>query len=396
MAIPSLAMIPSGYKDGKVYSVLPANGDGDFDFSRGSNATRVNKDGLIETVTGDAPRLDYTDSSCPSLLLEPQSTNLVTYSEDFSQWAGVYTSVNVNNSTSPDGNINAVKLTDTSDASTHRVQVGNTTSSSGSFCYSIFLKKGTLTTVSLSVYSGASAADSKFDLNNGTIVSTTNGTAEIQEYGNDWYRCIVKGTLASTSTTIYIYLKEKASYSGSGQFLYSWGAQLEEKSYATSYIPTNGTISTRLSELNTFERTDLVSKNLVGGTEMTWFLDAYIFNKFGTSVSPKIENTSNGNVFIGLNVNNDTSLSIRHKDGTSAANTSSVGFTNGQRMKVAVKIIGTSATAFINGVDVGDFTTASITSFDKFESTNGNPYNINDLRFYNTALTDQELIALTS
>ena len=50
MATPSLAMIPSGYKDGKVYSVLPTDGDGDFDFSRGSNATRVNKDGLIETM----------------------------------------------------------------------------------------------------------------------------------------------------------------------------------------------------------------------------------------------------------------------------------------------------------------------------------------------------------
>ena len=78
MAIPSLAMIPSGYKDGKVYSVLPSNGDGDFTFSRGSNATRVNKDGLIETITGDTPRLDYSDGSCPSLLLEPQSTNLIT------------------------------------------------------------------------------------------------------------------------------------------------------------------------------------------------------------------------------------------------------------------------------------------------------------------------------
>ena len=88
MAIPSLAMIPSGYKDGKVYSVLPSNGDGDFTFSRGSNATRVNKDGLIETITGDTPRLDYSDSSCPSLLLEPQSTNLIPYSEDFSNALG--------------------------------------------------------------------------------------------------------------------------------------------------------------------------------------------------------------------------------------------------------------------------------------------------------------------
>ena len=48
----SLVMIPSGYKDGTLYSVKPTNGDGDFTFSRGSNlsATRVNSEGLIERV----------------------------------------------------------------------------------------------------------------------------------------------------------------------------------------------------------------------------------------------------------------------------------------------------------------------------------------------------------
>jgi len=45
-----VAMIPSGYKEDKLYSVLPNDGDGDFDFSRGTSATRVNSQGLIETV----------------------------------------------------------------------------------------------------------------------------------------------------------------------------------------------------------------------------------------------------------------------------------------------------------------------------------------------------------
>jgi hypothetical protein len=46
----SLIQIPSGYKDGTLYSAKPTNGDGDFTFSRGSNlaATRVNSEGLIE------------------------------------------------------------------------------------------------------------------------------------------------------------------------------------------------------------------------------------------------------------------------------------------------------------------------------------------------------------
>ena len=50
MATPSLAMVPSGYKDGTLYNVLPNNATGDFDVTRGSLATRVNKNGLIEPV----------------------------------------------------------------------------------------------------------------------------------------------------------------------------------------------------------------------------------------------------------------------------------------------------------------------------------------------------------
>jgi len=61
----SLAMIPSAYKDGKLYSIRPTDGDGDFTFSRGSNlaATRVDVNGLIEKGR----------------------ENLLTYSNDFSQ-----------------------------------------------------------------------------------------------------------------------------------------------------------------------------------------------------------------------------------------------------------------------------------------------------------------------
>ena len=83
MAIPKLAMIPSGYKANKVYSVLPTDGSGDLDFARTTKATRVNQNGLIEEVAIGIPRLDYTDGGCPSLLLEPSSTNLITESEAF-------------------------------------------------------------------------------------------------------------------------------------------------------------------------------------------------------------------------------------------------------------------------------------------------------------------------
>ena len=50
MDIPSLFMIPSAVSSGKVHSVFPNSTDADFDFNRDSSATRVNSQGLIETV----------------------------------------------------------------------------------------------------------------------------------------------------------------------------------------------------------------------------------------------------------------------------------------------------------------------------------------------------------
>ena len=79
----SLLTIPTAYKQGKLYSVKPDDGSGDFTFTRSTSATRVNEAGLIESVGVDVPRIDYS-SGTPSLLLEPQRTNLVAQSEDFS------------------------------------------------------------------------------------------------------------------------------------------------------------------------------------------------------------------------------------------------------------------------------------------------------------------------
>lgn len=69
--------VPSGYKAGTAYGVLPNVANADFAFVRGSAATRVNADGLLESEATNVPRLDYTDGSCPTLLTEPASTNLL-------------------------------------------------------------------------------------------------------------------------------------------------------------------------------------------------------------------------------------------------------------------------------------------------------------------------------
>jgi hypothetical protein len=75
MATPSLLMIPSAFKSGVLASVLPSDGTGDFTVSRPSIATRINKEGVRETVAANIARIDYSDVGCPVLLTEPQSTN---------------------------------------------------------------------------------------------------------------------------------------------------------------------------------------------------------------------------------------------------------------------------------------------------------------------------------
>ncbi|MDB4486508.1 hypothetical protein N9014_00180 [bacterium] len=69
--------VPSGYMAETAYGVLPNAANADFAFVRGSAATRVNADGLLESEATNVPRLDYTDGSCPTLLTEPASTNLL-------------------------------------------------------------------------------------------------------------------------------------------------------------------------------------------------------------------------------------------------------------------------------------------------------------------------------
>ena len=77
----SLVVTPNGTKASKLYSVKPTDGSGDMTVVRATTATRVNSSGLIESSAINVPRLDYTGSTCPSILVEPQRTNILLNSE---------------------------------------------------------------------------------------------------------------------------------------------------------------------------------------------------------------------------------------------------------------------------------------------------------------------------
>jgi hypothetical protein len=194
----SLIVTPNGYKEGKLFSVIPSDGSGDLSVTRATTATRVNSAGLVELVP----------------------YNLVTYSQDFSNaaWTKVNATITANSTTAPDGTLTANKF-ESNGAGVPQLSQ----SISGTNTISIYAKAGNIS--NFRMWIGSEVA---FDLSNGTVIS---GTATIEDAGNGWYRCIISSTNAGAFNPYFV-------ASASGQFVYVWGAQVVEGSTAKDYQKT--------------------------------------------------------------------------------------------------------------------------------------------------------------
>ena len=138
-----------GYKAGSLYGWTPSSGSlVDFSVTRaGATATRVNSSGLIESVSANVPRWDWAEGgSCPSLLVEPQRTNLALRSEELDN--GVYALVNAtitaDSTTSPDGTTTADTLTDDATTGQHRITQEIAVTSGTEYTFSVFVKNNNI------------------------------------------------------------------------------------------------------------------------------------------------------------------------------------------------------------------------------------------------------------
>jgi len=221
------------------------------------------------------PRLDYSNGTCPSLLVEPQRTNLVTYSEQLDNvaWTKTAVTITANNTTAPNGILTADKVIPTNINAFHNIY-NLATALTGNYSFSVYAKKGGLNFVNLQDQFGG-VFNTCFDLVNGTFTSYF-GTATMKAVGNDWFLCSVIGNgLAATVIPSIIPSNSLSSFpifvGNNVDGIFIWGAQLEAGSYPTSYIPTTSASVTR--------NADVVSKtgisSLIGQTEGTCFVDFY-------------------------------------------------------------------------------------------------------------------------
>jgi hypothetical protein len=236
-------------------------------FTRASGGSYVGADGLIKYAGVNEARFDHNPSTGESLglLVEEARTNLVIYSEDFSTgWGYIRLSYSENQITSPDGNVTADKLIeDTTENTTHRVQSTSITFTSGTtYTHSVFAKSGERSYLAVELHFqnsgnvwGESSPRAWFDLATGTIGDENNCTATITNFGNGWYRCSITQTASSTGVNSPGYKLATGTtsgdevYTGNGTSgIFVWGAQVEQGSFPTSYIPTVASTVTRSAD----------------------------------------------------------------------------------------------------------------------------------------------------
>ena len=228
-----------------------------IDFERFSVGTYVGNDGLIKTAVDHEPRFDHDPVTGESLglLVEESRANLLVRSEDISTtWTSFENTVGVNTATAPDGQTTADILIPNNGSNPSGVTqiVPGGLPDSTVYTFSAFIKFAGLTNVNLQFYNKANTFHGSKTLNAQTgqlSGSEFNGTTSVIAYPNGWYRLILAGVSSGTGATAPNARIVCSSTGDGAAGVYVWGAQLEEGSFPTSYIPTEGSTVTRAADV---------------------------------------------------------------------------------------------------------------------------------------------------
>ena len=393
----SLIYYPSGYKASKAYSLKPTDGSADLTFTRASSATRVNESGLIESVATGVPRIDYTGGGCGKLLLEPQRTNSILYSQeiDNAYWTKVNLAVSANviSSLDPSGLNTAELITATSGVSQSEVSRSVTTINATPYVFSFFGKKGSGATDlnSFRVLGSGTLNTVTINWDTGAITQSGSGATSVN-MGNGWYRIIIPFTANSTSTVLQLVSFQVYPLNVSSL---RWGIQLEQGSYPTSYIPTLGTAVTRVADKSS---TTGVS-SLIGQTEGTIYLEGIAANINADLVGVN-RSTSNAIFITKSNLNAFRCYVYAGGVNLTFADLSA----NTDFFKLAITYKSGNSYLYINGVKIGATNTSTFTfsaPLNILELAGNyfvgvNEQKIQGLMIFQTAKSEAEVAALTT
>jgi hypothetical protein len=364
---------------------------------------------LVSTATG-APVLAVQDffwlndvSGELTPIHTASRTNLVVDSEELNSTSNVTSS----NTTSPDGTLSGLKLNETTSNSQHYGTSYEASVVSGTiYTISFYIKKGTHDLVK--VYTQSSRIAAQINITFSTESTGTSGSDVVsgsnfmEDAGNGWYRVGFSATANSTgSVSIYLPPKDLATYVGDvSQYTEYWGAQIEVGSYATSYIPTDGTTVTRVQDL--YEKTGI--SDLINSEEGVLFVEAA--TTYDSSQSRRIT-LSDGTTYNRVSLEFDDSVENKIKAFITLNGASEVLEYTASDLsifnKIAIKWKANDFSIWLNGSAVVTETAEPRvpTGLTELVFDGGNTLNpfygkVKHLQIYKTALTDPELVTLTT
>ena len=240
--------------------------------TRAGTATYTDASGNIQTASPNTVRIDHVDG-VPMMLIEPAATNLAESSEDFSGVGWNYSSdaleTESNSILSPMGVQTADKISKTTTRVYAYAFRNQTVTSGQAYTWSVFMKKGTHDLGFLSLSEGDTIYKAFYDLTDGTSgMITGSTTTSIEDVGNGWFRCSLRGVSSTSDVSVRFGFGMSYSTSsenwpsasqGDGLYVYIWGAQLEQGTVATSFIPTSGSAVTRAADNLVIDGTDFTN-----------------------------------------------------------------------------------------------------------------------------------------
>ena len=325
---------------------------------------------LKSVATAGQPRFEYDPSTdgqsagtSLGILVEGQSTNLITYSNNFSAWSGFQVTAEAGAAVGPDGQSCYVMREDSTAASNHYLSLGASgQSTSTTYTMSVYAKKVASSNqtrhLRLRVNGLGGQASVEYDLGNGTVNRTYGSSLNsqsISSIGNGWYRLVMTYTNGSGSVASGMIITGSPdttanlpSYDGDGFSAFAlFGAQVEEGSFASSLVSTSGSAATRASESLSMTDSSLFDNG--GGTLYAEasqnVLDTYngVFAVSDGTGANTIEILGNSSSFRGQVVN------------ANSTNASFIGgtITVGQFNKHALTFSSSEASYYVNGSEIG-------------------------------------------
>lgn len=383
----SIVLTPTAYDTSEVLCVKPSDGSGDFDFSRATEATRINSLGLVETIGVNLPRINY-ESGCGSWLFEMQSTNLVNNSSQ-----GEYGNSPASEilATAPDGSNDAVRPVPNSFSDRYQYTIGGGSYATDSkLTYSWYRKR--ISTPVNDTYVG--------DLHIQQLINCTQVgvTTEIASNinGYDRFSATFNITDGSLSSILRFYFGAIIG-NGNSSVAY-WGHQLEAQTHSTSLIPTDGTSVTRNQDLCN----NGGSVSTISSTSGVLYAEIAALANDGTVRFLGLnDGSSNNRVVILYHNSNNNIRAIISSGGTKFVDVNSSVTSSLDFHKVAIKYKLNDFALWIDGVEVATDTSLNapigLNSLDFLLSGANNFFGKTKcLAVWKEALTDTELQELTT